>query len=50
MDRGALQAAVHGVSKSQTQLKQPRTHTHNGLEYLLLVTTQKNVLHIIEGS
>ena len=22
MDRGALQAAVHGVSKSQTQLKQ----------------------------
>ena len=26
MDRGAWQATVHGVSKSQTQLKQLNTH------------------------
>ena len=28
MDRGAWQATVHGVTKSQTQLKQLNTHTH----------------------
>ena len=27
MDRGAWQATVHGVSKSQTRLKQLSTHT-----------------------
>ena len=26
MDRGAWQATVHGVTKSQTRLKQPSTH------------------------
>ena len=28
MDRGAWWAAVHGVTKSQTRLKQLNTHTH----------------------
>jgi len=28
MDRGAWQATVHGVAKSQTQLKQLSTHAH----------------------
>ena len=28
MDRGAWQATVHGVTKSQTRLKQFSTHTH----------------------
>ena len=28
MDRGAWQARVHGVTKSQTQLKQFSMHTH----------------------
>ena len=28
MDRGAWWATVHGITKSQTQLKQLRTHTH----------------------
>ena len=28
MDRGALQATVHGVTKSWTQLKQLSTHAH----------------------
>ena len=28
MDRGAWQATVHGVEKSQTQLKQLSMHTH----------------------
>ena len=28
MDRGAWWATVHGVSKSQTQLKPLSTHTH----------------------
>ena len=27
MDRGAWRATVHGVAKSQKQLKQPSTHT-----------------------
>ena len=29
MDRGAWPATVHGIAKSQTQLKQLSTHTHN---------------------
>ena len=28
MDRGAWQATVHGVAKTQTLLKQLNTHTH----------------------
>ena len=28
MDRGVCQATVHGVAKSQTQLKQLSTHAH----------------------
>ena len=28
MDRGALQATVHGVAKSQAQLSDQHTHTH----------------------
>ena len=28
MDRGAWQAIVHGVSKSQTRLKRLSTHSH----------------------
>ena len=28
MDRGAWQAAVHGVTKSRTQMKRLSTHTH----------------------
>ena len=31
MDRGAWLAVVHGVTKSQTQLKHRSTHTHNPL-------------------
>ena len=30
MDRGAWWVTVHGVTKSQTRLKQLTTHTHNG--------------------
>ena len=30
MDRGAWQATVHEVAKSQTQLKQPSTPAHPG--------------------
>ena len=32
MDQGAWQATVPGVSKSQTRLKQLRTHTHTKLK------------------
>ena len=31
MDRGAWQAVVHRVAKSQTQLKQPSMHAHTTL-------------------
>ena len=34
MDRGAWQAAVHGVAKSQTQLKQLSTHKHTAKDSL----------------
>ena len=33
MDRGAWQATVHRVTKSQTQLKQLGTHAHTGVLY-----------------
>ena len=29
MDRGAWWVMIHGVTKSQTQLKQPSMHAHN---------------------
>ena len=32
MDRGGWQATVHGVAKSQTQLKRLSTHAHAGTE------------------
>ena len=31
MDRGAWRATVHGVAKSQTQLKQISTYVRNGI-------------------
>ena len=31
MDRGVWQATVHGVAKSQTQLRNQHTHTHTRL-------------------
>ena len=31
MDRGAWRATVHGVAKSQTQLKQLSTYVRNGI-------------------
>ena len=34
MDRGVWQITVHGVSKSQTQLKQPCMHAHKGVEVI----------------
>ena len=33
MDRGAWQATVHRVTKSQTQLKRLGTHPHTGVLY-----------------
>ena len=35
MDRGAWQAAVHRITKSQTQVKQLNTHTH--MDYVTLL-------------
>ena len=35
IDRGAWQATVHGVSKSQTRLKQLSMHSHCGLPWWL---------------
>ena len=32
MDRGAWQAAVHGVAQNRTQLKRLSTHQHGGSE------------------
>ena len=32
MDRGAWQATVYGVAKSQTHNSHTRTHTHTGKE------------------
>ena len=39
MDRGALQATVHGVTKGQTRLKQLSMHTH------ILPHTTPHTLH-----
>ena len=35
VDRGAWQAAVHGVARSQTQLKQLSTHKHTAKDSFL---------------
>ena len=35
LDRGAWQATVHGVTKSQTRLKQLSTHIHNNVDLSL---------------
>ena len=41
MDRGAWGTTVHGVTKSQTQLKQLSSHTHNNLESLAKIFASK---------
>jgi len=38
MDRGAWQATVHRVTKSRTQLKQLRMHTHIERNIIIFVT------------
>ena len=45
MDRGAWKTIVHGVAKSQTQLKQLNTDVHT-LTVLLSQVTVKNTFHI----
>ena len=42
MDRGAWQATVHGVAKSQTQLKQLSTHAHVVLKSREKIKLAKN--------
>ena len=47
MDRGAWQAIVHRVTKSQTQLKIPRTHTQsNGMYDMIICGEVKLILHM----
>ena len=40
MDRGAWQATLHGVTKSQTQLKQLITHAHKRASITYFFTSE----------
>ena len=41
IDRGVWWATVHGIAKSQTQLKQLSSHTRNNLESLAKICASK---------
>ena len=45
MDRGAWQATVYGVAKSQTQLK--RLHFHFSLSYILFHYIYHRILNTV---
>ena len=47
MDRGAWQATIHGVTKSQTRLKQLSAHRRTMMRFL---KTQGKYDHAMEGS
>ena len=44
MDRGAWQATVHRVTKSQTQLKQISTHAHTWMNRLVSINNLRSIL------
>ena len=43
MDRGAWQATIHGIARSQTQLKQLRMHSKNSVFWPLLLSCINSV-------
>ena len=47
MDRGAWQATVHGVTKSQTRLKQLNMHAHTRIQ--MGTCCMSRVLHVLTG-
>ena len=48
MDRGAWQATVHGVAKSQTRLEQLNTHEHTRV-YNMCVNKAAHIHLVVPG-